>query len=171
MEDWSDWKPDFKPKSKQTPKNPHLLQEAHSPSESITFRGGEKLEARRRVTDARLWDAMTPTQQDAALQIAKAYETMSRGMGYITSDWTRIPGGGGAGNIGDLHARLVRGYVEWTVLCAKNNISHSLVIDVLVFGFSCRALDRDRRQGQGLTRANLMEGLWLYADMKGWPRD
>ena len=169
MEDWSDWKPDFKPGTK----NPHQSQEAHSPTENITLRaarGQEKQDARRRITDARLWDAMTPTQQDAALQIAHAFETSSRGLGYITSDWQRIRGGGGVNNIGERHAGLLRSYGEWAALCTKNNVSHSLVIDVLVFGFSCRALDRDRRQGQGFARANLMEALWLYADIKGWPR-
>ncbi len=172
--DWSEWKPDFKPHAKNTnTKTPHGQQEKHSPSENITLRQNgtrEKQDARRRITDARLWDAMTPMQQDAAIEVAHAFETMSRGLGYVTSNWERIPGGRGADNAGEMHARLIRGYVEWTALCVKNNVSHSLVVDILVFGFSCRALDRDRRQGTGFARRNLMDGLLLYADMKGWPR-
>ncbi|MDE1151314.1 MAG: hypothetical protein PW788_02160 [Micavibrio sp.] len=181
--DWNGWKPDFAPalpagkKAKKTPKNnvktartPHQQQESHSPSAAVALHGTEKADARRRIVDARLWDGMTPVQQDAALEVALAFETMGRGLGYVTSDWQRIPGCRGAHNAVESHGRLIRGYVEWTVMCAKAKVSHSMIIDILVFGFSCRALDRDRRVAAGFSRNNLLEGLSLYADMKGWPR-
>lgn len=169
-EDWTGWKPDWTPGAD----TPHRRQEAHSASENVTLRNGntkEKHDSRRRITDARLWDAMSGAQQDAALNIAFAFETMGKGLGYVTSNWERIPGSSGPGTAADMHARLIHGYVEWTKLCAREKVSHSMIIDILVFGFSCRALDQDRRTARGFSRQNLLAGLSLYCKMKGWPDD
>jgi len=179
---WDGWKPDWAPplnsrkkakKPVKTPATPHQQQEAHSPSAAVELRGARGTDSnspRRRIVDARLWDAMSATQQDAALEVAFAFETMGRGLGYVTSDWQRIPGCRGAHNAVESHGRLIRGYVEWTVMCAKAKVSHSMIIDILVFGFSCRALDKDRRVASGFSRQNLLDGLSLYCEMKGWPK-
>ena len=174
-EDWNGWAPDWKPDAA----TPHRQQEQHSPSENVTLRGktprgktqADRQDSRRRITDARLWDAMTGPQQDAALNIAFAFETMGKGLGYVTTDWQRIPGSSGPGNAADMHGRLIHGYVEWTKLCARDKISHSMIIDILAFGFSCRMLERDRRTAAGFARNNLLAGLKLYCRMKGWPED
>jgi len=167
-EDWTGWKPDWAPGAD----TPHRQQEKHSASETVRLRNNktrETEESRRRITDARLWEAMSGAQQDAALNIAFAFETMGKGLGYVTSNWQRIPGSSGPGNAADMHGRLIHGYVEWTKLCAKEKVSHSMIIDILVFGFSCRSLDRDRRTAAGFSRQNLLAGLSLYCKMKGWP--
>lgn len=181
---WADWQPQWQQprrrKNKNAAKDPkaetvHDRQESHSPTESVNLRvSAERHEVRcqRRIVDARLWDSMTPPQQDAALEIAKAYETMGRGLGYISSDWQRIPGSGRfAGNIADAHSRLINRYIDWTKACHKEKISHSMIIDILAFGFSCRALDRDRRQRSGTSRQNLLDGLTLYCRLQGWRPD
>lgn len=176
---WADWKPQWaaknKDKQKSTVKPAHNVdapahQERQNPTEAVRLRGAyEGDAARRRIVDARLWDAMSPTQQDAALQIAEAYETMGRGLGYVTSDWQRIPGASGVGNAGAAHSRLIHGYIEWTKQCHREKISHAMIIDILVFGFSCRQQDRDRRLRRGSARKNLMDGLTLYCLLQGWP--
>jgi hypothetical protein len=175
---WSDWQPRWslnaKQKSHQTSDmaDAHDWQETHSPTEPVSLRSGDgrtRHATQRRVTDAKLWDNMTTQQQDAALEIALAFEVMGRGLGYATSDWTRVPGGGG--NAGEAHGRLINDYIGWTVACHKNKISHSMIIDILVYGFSCRALDRDRRVKTGTARQNLIEGLILYAKLRGWQKD
>jgi hypothetical protein len=151
----------------------HDQQETHSPTEGVSLKiSAERQQVRcqRRIVDARLWDAMTPVQQDAALEIARAYETMGRGLGYAASDWARIPGGSGSHNMAEAQSRLVNFYIDWTKACHKNAVSHALIIDVLVFGFSCRAVDRDRRQRAGTCRQNLMQGLTLYGQLQGWTR-
>lgn len=182
---WADWQPQWgkkpkrsKGKTSQTKAasetSVHDQQETHSPSQSVSLRvTAERHEIRcqRRIVDARLWDAMTPPQQDAALEIAKAYETMGRGLGYISSDWQRIPGTRGGGNIANAHSRLINRYIDWTKACHKEKISHSMIIDVLAFGFSCRALDRDRRVRAGSSRQNLLDGLSLYCQLQGWRPD
>lgn len=174
---WEDWRPQWRtvqPVKKNaggTTRNSdaHDWQERHSPTQAVDIKlgaGKTRHSTQRRITDARLRDSLTGQQQDAALEISLAFEMMGRGLGYATSDWTRVPGGGG--NIGDAHARLIGDYVSWTKICHAEKISHSMIIDILVYGFSCRALDRDRRMRGGASKNNLLGGLTLYADMKGW---
>jgi hypothetical protein len=59
-------------------------------------------------------------------------------------------------------------YFDWARKCAQKKIHHAMVVDVLCFGLPCRLLDRDRRLKNGATRANLMRGLSLYCELRGW---
>jgi hypothetical protein len=164
MDPWTDWQPDWRG-------TPHGLQERHSPTEDFSLRlsaGREQRSGRRRITDARLWAAMSPAQQDAAIEIAALFEALSRGIGYTSSDWTRLRGGGG-GNPAEIQGRLFTGYADWARRCHKAGVSHSMILDILAFGFSCHALDRDRRARPGWSRRNLLKGLALYCEVKGWP--
>lgn len=165
---WADWKPARSLKGAETP---HDFQERHSPTESVNIRiTSERHDTRsqRRITDARLWDALSPTQQDAALHIAFAYETMGRGLGFVTSNWQRLPGSPGSHNIAESHARLISVYVDWAQACQKQKIHHSMIIDILVFGQTLAAIDRDRRIRKGTARQNLIDGLTLYCKLQGW---
>jgi len=164
---WADWKPAW------TGKNltPQDLQERHSPTEQVAIRLTAERQVhrgQRRIVDSRLWESMTPIQQDAAVEIATAFEMMGRGMGYVLSNWQRIPGCRGQANVAEAHARMINFYIDWAQKCARQKISHSMVVDVLCFGFSCRMIDRDRRLKTGATRENLMLGLTLYCDLRGW---
>ena len=164
---WEDWKPQWTGRRE----TPHDAQEKHSPTEPVAVRlTAEKTlhKSQRRIVDARLWEQMTPEQQDAALAIAAAFSMIGRGLGYVTSDWQRLPGCRGAANIADAQARLVNFYIEWSKECARAKISHAMVVDVLCFSFPCRLIDRDRRLKTGTTRQNLMEGLTLYGELRGW---
>jgi hypothetical protein len=164
---WADWKPSWTGK-KLTPQD---IQEQHSPTEQVAIRLTAERQthrSQRRIVDSRLWEAMTPIQQDAAIEIATAFEMMGRGMGYVLSNWQRLPGCKGVANVSEAHSRLMNVYIEWAQKCAKRKISHSMVVDVLCFGFSCRMIDRDRRLRSGATRENLMRGLTLYCDLLGW---
>jgi hypothetical protein len=177
---WADWRPEW-PMSEPRRKRPqgaaatgaisvHAQQEKIAPSMPVQLRGAAAgTGARRRIVDARLWDAMTGAQQDAALQIAEAFEAMSRGLGYVSSDWQRLPGAAGRSNAGAVHSRLIHGYVEWTKNCHREKISHAMIVDILAFGHSCRQQDRDRRLRSGSARRNLMNGLTLYCLLQGWP--
>lgn len=164
-DNWEGWSPE------KTGKTPHALQERHSPTTSATLRdaGGKQREAcLRRLADARLWDAMTQAQQDAAHEIALACEVLGQGLGYASSNLERISGSR-SNNALECRERLVAFYTLWTARCRQERISHSLVVDILVYGFSCRALDGDSRVRAGTARRNLVRGLALYCRMKGWP--
>ncbi|MDP2205454.1 MAG: hypothetical protein Q8K65_04040 [Alphaproteobacteria bacterium] len=177
---WADWRPEWpmleprrnrpKPAAMTGAISVHAQQEKIAPTMPVVLRGAASgSAARRRIVDARLWDAMTGAQQDAALQIAEAFEAMSRGLGYVTSDWQRLPGAAGSSNAGAVHSRLIHGYVEWTKNCHREKISHAMIVDILAFGLSCRQQDRDRRLRAGSARRNLMDGLTLYCLLQGWP--
>jgi len=164
---WDGWSPDWKSERK----SPHALQERHSPTAPVTLRdaaGKTRAGCARRVTDARLWDSLAAPQQDAAREIALACEVLGQGLGYAASNWEKIPGSR-ANNALECFERLVAGYVAWARRCGQEGISHSLVVDIVVYGFSCRALDRDRRAATGTARRNLARGLALYCRLKGWP--
>lgn len=174
---WAEWRPEWplqsgnRRKAAATGKalSVHARQEKIAPTTQVQLRGAAAgTGARRRIVDARLWDAMSGAEQDAALQIAEAFEAMSSGLGYMTSDWQRIPGGA-SGGAGAAHSRLIHGYIEWTKNCHREKISHAMIVDILVFGSSCRQQDRDRRLRSGSARRNLMNGLTLYCLLQGWP--
>ncbi len=116
----------------------------------------------RRIVDNRLWGAMTAMQQQAALRIAVSHEMMGRGLGYVSSNWERIPGCRGSSNVSEMHAQMIDRYVKWAQECTKQKISHSMVLDILCFGFSCRAVDQNRRMRTGSARKNLMLALDLF---------
>ncbi|MBL8712370.1 MAG: hypothetical protein JNM12_05675 [Alphaproteobacteria bacterium] len=163
------WKPEWQGKGRGA--TPHALQEQHSPTTPVTLRqtgARDKQAAQRRITDARLWDSFSGVQQEAAQQIAFAFESMSQGLGFTTVNWHRLPGCRGANNAVEAREKLLADYVSWARECHRAGISHSMIIDVLVFGFSCRALDQDRRVRSGWSKRNLQEGLNLYCRMKGW---
>lgn len=166
---WSGWQPLWTGKKR----TPHDLQEKHSPTETVTVRlTAERRihQSQRRMTDARLWDGLSATQQEAAIEITTAFDMMGRGMGYVLSNWERLPGCNGQSNVSEAHGRLMNLYINWAKECAREKISHSMVADVICFGFSCRMIDRDRRLKNGATRKNLIRGLQLYCDLSGWTR-
>lgn len=172
---WHDWKPQWTG-ARPTPQDskgatPHDLQETQAPTEPAAMHvHAHKLPqlAQRRIVDARLWEAMTARQQVATLEIAASFEMIGRGMGFATSNWQRIPGCRGVGNVAEAQARMTRFYMDWATACVKRKISHAMVVDVLCYGFSCRHIDRDRRLKNGATRKNLMKGLSLYCELRGW---
>jgi hypothetical protein len=179
---WTDWKPQWN-NTKKTPKKdqkkikkveetPHSLQERHSPTQASLIRLTPERHAQnnqRRIVDARLWEAMTPMQQDAAIEIALGCESMGRGMGFAQTDLQRIPGSRGQNNVGEFHGRLINTYIEWTKLCHRRKVSHAMILDVLVFGIPLAQCDRDRRVRKGSSRKNLLDGLNLYCEIRRWP--
>lgn len=165
---WKDWAPQWRG-DVATTAGVHDLQERHAPTIAMAHPDGPARQSiRRRIVDARLWDAMTSPQQRAALQIVAAYEAMSRGLGRVTSDWARVPGSGGASALSDGQSRFLDLYMDWVTACQKKKISHAMIVDVLVFGKSFRTVDRERRQRAGSARRNMMDGLDTYAVQQGW---
>ena len=162
---WTDWQPLWEAGG------PHALQETHSPTEAVTLRQGAERrlwQSQRRIVDARLWATLEGRRQDAALQIAHAFEAMSRGLGYTLSNWERLPGARSHNNASEAHARLVGDYAEWAKRCALAKISHAMVLDILVFGKGLKQSDGERRMRKGSARKNLLKGLEIYCHLKGW---
>lgn len=167
LDPWADWQPQWRRTGAETP---HDRQEKLNPTEEVPSSRNRASPApcRRRIVDARLWDGLSPVLQDAALEIARTYETLGRGLGFSTINLERTPGARGRAGVDQ--GRLSGTYFDWANACAKDSVSHSLAIDVLCYGFSCAAIDRDRRVRRGTTRDNLIRALELYARLRGWLR-
>src|SRR5690606_7753482 len=93
FEEWEGWKPDWtipvkgRKSRKQQQKRcqtPYDFQERQAPTVAVqrNLGGGRSaLQHRRRMVDARLWDAMSPFQQNAAMALEQACYLLSRGLG------------------------------------------------------------------------------------------
>jgi hypothetical protein len=168
---WRDWAPAWSERAAE--KTPHDHQEKHSPTENFSLPPEESAQKQeihsnqRRIVDARLWGAMTAIQQIAAMDIAVTVESLSAGLGFAKVDLNHVRGSAG-GNASEAHGHKIRAYFEWAQKCHHLKISHAMILDILVFGHSCRQADRDRRVRAGSARQNLMDGLDLYCKLQGW---
>lgn len=180
--EWAGWEPSWTiPSSSSsklpspTPQTPHDFQEQHARTKAYKLRFSQSKEihqTQRRIVDARLWDQMTLHQQEAALKIDYGYNIMSKGLGYRISsaDKERISGSR-KHDINDFQAEQMRFYIHWANICIKENLCHAACIDILIFGKSCRQVDKDRRIRKGWAKHNLFECLSIFCDLKGWPSD
>ena len=123
--------------------------------------------SRRRIVDARLWDAMTADQQGAAERVARGFETITAGVGHSGMRFgQRVDHGYGdpwEGKWG-----LIEAYWAWAKQTQRERISVAATLDVLAFGHSCREVDSFRHRRKGWARGNLFGALEVYCDIKGW---
>ncbi len=167
---WAGWKPVW---GEGGNKSPQDFQEDRTPTETVELRAGAQgrtvERCRRRVTDARLWEGMSVPQQDAAVEIERAFALISRGVGYRISNPYAPRVDHGRTNANERQGIVVAGYVSWANDCMKAKLSHAAALDILGFGKTCREVDRERRVRKGWARENLSECLFLWCKMRGWP--
>lgn len=166
---WRAWKPVWTGKRHGTP---HDCQENHSPTEPVyvqTTQNRKTQRSTRRILDARLWESLSLPQQDAALEIAAAAHLATKGVGFRTSPYSMHRLGPSAGSETERQAALVSFYFSWARECKQARISHACALDILLFGKSCRQVDKERRLRNGSARLNLVEVLKLYCKLRGWP--
>lgn len=162
---WSGWNASSEPGS------PHRFQERHSPTAPVKLRlGAQRTQesATRRLLDARLWEGLTNAQQDAAMEIAQAFHWLTGSQGYKKMNLLRIPGARRPEDFSAAAADTSKTYFSWARLCGQQKLSHAMTIDILAMGFSCREVDRTRRQRRGTARQNLALCLDLYCQLRGW---
>ena len=152
-------------------REPTDWQEWHSPTEPVEVEIAKKPRrivqtCRRRIVDARLWDSMSPQQQDAALIIEEGFRILTAGQRIKLQSVERVsPGHFNYEKV----ARAERRYWEWAIEAVKRRIDHSAIIDILAFGKPLADIDRRRRKKKGYARLALREGLDLFCEMQGWP--
>ncbi len=179
FDEWENWQPDwsFKSKKKKTKKtanntqNPHALQEQHSPTTAILVKTSNKRKSKKyqqRILDARLWNKMTNAQQDAALAIDRAFQLMSKGLGYRISAPHLAKISTSRVNHSDYEGELINIYFKWAKSCKEKELHHSAAIDILIYGKSCIEVDRNRRVRNGWAKNNLLESLNIYCKIRGW---
>ena len=149
---------------------PEVWQERHSPTEAVEVRisqNGIATRCRRRKTDARMWEAMSPRQERAADAIFMGFNILANGARVKLQSWMNLARTTGrtAGDEADYQAVLIRRYAEWMERMAADGLCASDVIQVLAHGESCAQQDRRLRQGNGKALVHLLEALDLYAGM------
>jgi len=175
----ADWKPIWtiksrKKKKKNRPQTPHDFQEIHNPTHTVDVKVTHvrKLQrSRRRIVDSRLWEAMSDFQQNAALEIDFSYTLITKGLGYRSSDPSRMRYGKSHRPETERDTTLMSLYFSWAEHCQKTKCAHASCLDILVFGKSCRTVDRERQSRNGWAKENLLQCLSTYCELKGWPTE
>lgn len=183
FEEWEGWKPDWsipvkgRKSRKQQQKRcrtPYDFQERQAPTVAVqrNLGGGRSaLQHRRRMVDARLWDAMSPFQQNAAMALEQACYLLSRGLGYRISAPHKAYTGKSTFKETDRDAEKITLYSQWVKKCQEEQQHYSAAMDILAFGKSCREVDRSRQCRNGWARSNLFACLDLYCRIRGWSVD
>lgn len=149
--------------------------EPHRPVGALTIRDleGGSPNARvlsyavRRIVDERLWRGLSDLQQRAAVDLNAAFQAAL--------------GGSPAAPMGERvdmsispkrfePVRFDEDYLDWAQAAEAQGISAAAVIDVVCFGKTRREVARERRKRALWVKSNLLQGLDLYALIKGWVR-
>jgi hypothetical protein len=159
-------------RSDNTP--PEAWQERHSPTEEVKVRyrqdGAKRvdvIQCRRRVLEARLWDGLHPSLQDAAVAIERGFSLVTRGMGHKPPSYEL--GNGGKGGYSDRDVDAMEDYWTWAKEAQRQRVDHAGIILILVEGMSLTGLDAARRKRKGYAKAELVDGLNLFCRLRGWP--
>ena len=131
----------------------------------LRSRPGANPSGRLRKTDMkarepRLFSMLTDDQVRIAEKISRGFHLRTAGLGMRTQNYSRLPSS--TGNTEDWQVELMRRFMLWAVRVQEAGLSLSAVLDVIIFGKSCRAVDRARKKRNGYARAQLNDALALY---------
>ena len=154
-------------------REPADWQERHSPTKAVMLqidRTRTRQQGRRRTSDARMWEAMSPRQESAADAIGAAVALVSGEVGIRTQPFQRLGRGPSRPDDAkaDRQAVLVQRYRHWCERAGETGINVSDVLQILVHGESCHQQDRRTRRRNGTALGHLIEALELYAVLQGW---
>ncbi|USG59943.1 hypothetical protein NBZ79_12225 [Sneathiella marina] len=121
---------------------------------------GQGTGKRRSAAPERLFTQMSASQIRAAERIMLGFRLRTVGLGFRTQSFSRMPTS--SGNSGAWHLELMRGFVQWAARMQEQGLSVTAALDILVFGKSCRAVDKARRKRNGFAKENLMKSLYLF---------
>jgi len=147
---------------------PEDHQERHSGTEAVMVKIDQtrmQQKCRRRKSDARLMEALSPDQERAADAIGAAFRIIAEGMGAGVARYgeqTDRGIGGTSESADEYRQRLVSRYFEWGRACFPAGISHAAVMDIIAYGHGARYVDRSRHKASGWSMTNLIDGLSLY---------
>jgi hypothetical protein len=144
--------------------------ELHSPTEYVEVRYSASRTVqlcRRREIDARLIDGWSTWEQDAAERIYSGFQSLTGGMGFTCQSFERRSPGNS--RVADRAVDMASRFVTWSTRATRERIDVSSVLDVLVFGMTCRDVDRFAHRRKGWCSSNLTAGLQLYCRLRGWP--
>lgn len=146
--------------------DPAYWQQFHSPTEAEEVKVGhagrtQVSKTQRRIVDARLWNSLSPAQQEAAECIAAGFRILTQGLGMKVASheradqskrdyWNRA------------EETVVAGYWDWQQEMRKERRNPHTIIMVLVEGHTLSDMDRMMRSRKGTMRGLLVAALDLY---------
>ena len=150
-------------------------QETHSPTEAVevtiskgTRRTQER--CRRRKEDARIWEAMTPNQERAAVWIHAALSQVLGDVAVRISRYDQGRRGVDHSDDPEWHARLREGYRQWVAAALDSGFVASDVIQILGHGETLSEQDERIRQRKGRAKQHLLHALQEFIVLQGWER-
>ena len=111
------------------------------------------------------WKSFSPEQIQAAQNLYYGFQRLYGGSGYRTQDYSFMPKVKSTSQIwGDRYGDL---FLTWVQKVKAERLSLVAILEVLMFGQSCRSVDKQLGRRKGYARKNLAAGLDLYDDLRG----
>lgn len=118
-----------------------------------------------RKADKRLWESLSEDQFRAAQQIYFGFKMRVVGTGFRTQIFNALPPTHFMAHYGP--SDLLEKFSIWSRQAHEAGISVGCILDILVFGKSCRAIDRAHKRRKGFARKNLETGLNCFLGLPG----
>ncbi|MCG8492269.1 MAG: hypothetical protein MI743_11685 [Sneathiellales bacterium] len=115
-------------------------------------------------TEKKFWKSLSPSEFKSAQQLYYGFQLLVSGIGYRTQSFSGMPVTS-MENTGH-QSDIVSDFQVWIVHARGNGVCLGAFLDLLVFGQSCREIDRSYRRRKGFAKDNLVKGLTLYLDLK-----
>lgn len=126
----------------------------------------ERIKRGERPTGQQLafWRSFTAPQIRNAEYIYAGFQRTYASSGLRTQNYTFMPRGQMRGSERSTRAEAL--FSEWARKGYALNVSVTAILEILVFGYSCRHVDQSHQKRKGFARGNLIAGLELYENLK-----
>ncbi len=110
------------------------------------------------------WKSFSSEQVQAAQNLYYGFQRLYGGSGYRTQDYNFMPKVKSTSQVwGDRYGDL---FIVWAQRVKAERLSLTAMLEILVFGQSCRAVDKKLGRRKGYARKNLAAGLDLYGHLR-----
>lgn len=118
----------------------------------------------RRKSSTQLFSTLDETDIRAAHMIARGFQLRTTGMGFRTQSFSTMPKS--SHDHENWQFGLMQLFMSWAVAVQREGLSMAAALDILVFGKSCRATDKERKKRNGFAKKNLLACLDMYKNIK-----
>ncbi|WP_169568806.1 hypothetical protein [Sneathiella limimaris] len=106
------------------------------------------------------WKGFSDCQIKAASRLYGGFQRLYAGSGVRAQNYTFTPGSRGPYTEPSHELEFI--FSNWARYAGEEGIHVSAVLDIVVFGRSCREVDRTLARRKGFARKNLEDGLSFY---------
>ncbi|WP_373087068.1 hypothetical protein [Sneathiella sp.] len=106
---------------------------------------------------------LSDEQIRAAEKISRGFQLRTAGLSARTQSFNWQPKSAFVESGRDY--ALMQQFMSWAVAVQEAGLSVAVILDILVFGKSCRTVDKERNRRHGFARAYLLESLQIYENL------